>query len=378
MTLSADVLIVGGGIAGVSLAARLAPSRSVVLVEAEEHLGTHATGRSASMLIGAYGPPVIRRLTGASRGFFESPPAGFAAAPLARPRACLVYAGPEDDPALLRREFLAASDGGEPVWLDRDGVLAACPILRPERVAAGFIDRNPLDLDTDALLQAFARAAERSGARILRGAGLSAIARAAGGWQAAAAGETIFCGIVANAAGAWADRVAALAGLPPLGLEPRRRTAATLPLPGDVSERAESLPMVMPVDESFYFKPDAGAMLVSLSEETPAQPGDVYADDLDVALALERFHEATTVPRARPRAAWAGLRTFAPDRRPVVGFDARDPAFFWHAGLGGYGIQTSPALASLSAGLIAGAALDEPEREMAEAMAPARFRPVPA
>lgn len=182
-----------------------------------------------------------------------------------------------------------------------------------------------------------------------------------------AGGRSIACGILVDAAGAWADDVAELAGMALRGLQPMRRTAATIGVPDDIAAMLPWHPFVAPVDESFYFKPEAGTIMVSLSDETPSDPCDAYADDLDVALALERFHEATIVPRARLIASWAGLRTFALDRLPVVGFEPGAENFFWYAGQGGYGIQTSPAHSALAAKLILGQALDPAEAEIAAA-----------
>lgn len=368
-----DILIVGGGIAGVSLAARLAGKASVALVEAEEHLGAHATGRSASLLVQAYGPPPIRRLTRLSRRFFEAPPEGFSEAPLARRRGVLIY-GAAGQSERLAREYELARNSARIEWLNGDGVLEPCPILRPGVAEAGFIEPDALDLDTNALLQGFARTARRAGARFLTGAPLRQVRRQGDGWLASTPAVEIACAILVDAAGAWADEVAAMAGAPRCGMQPMRRTAATINVPPEMEPLLSSLPFAAPADESFYFKPEAGGLMVSLADETPSEPCDAWPDDLDVALALDRFHAATIVPPARPAATWAGLRTFAPDRSPVIGLDPETPGFFWHAGLGGYGIKTSPALSTLSAKLILGEALDGEEVELAQALDIGRFR----
>jgi D-arginine dehydrogenase len=366
-----DILIVGGGISGVSLAARLAGHASVAVLEAEEHLGTHATGRSAALLVEAIGSPTIRRLTKLARNFFESPPDGFSAAPLARRRGGLTYAG-EEGLDRLREEFELAQRTAEVMWVGAEEVLEFCPLLKPGVAAAGFLEPNAMDLDANALLQGFARAAQREGARIYKAAPVRRIERAGERWLAVAADREIACEVLVDAAGAWADQVAEIAGVRRRGLQPMRRTAATIEVPSDLAELLPRLPFVAPADESFYFKPEARSIMVSLSEETPSDPCDAYPEDLDVAIALERFHEATVVPRVRPTATWAGLRTFSPDRSPVVGFD-EVPGFFWYAGQGGYGIQTSPALSALGAKLLLGEELTETESDLAEGLAPGRF-----
>jgi len=368
-----EVVIVGGGIAGISLAARLAGRASVAVLEAEEHLGAHATGRSAALLVEAYGPPEIRTLTGLSRAFFESPPPGFCEVPLARRRGGLIFAAAADLPR-LQAEYALACESVAARWLSAAEVLAACPILRPGVAAAGFLEPDALDLDANALLQGFARQAAQDGVEVHKGVPIDAVEPTPEGWRITAGTRQLTAAVLVDAAGAWADAIAAHAGVDRLGLQPMRRTAATLPVPPDVEELLPQLPFAAPVDESFYFKPEARSLMVSLAEETPVDPGDAYPDDLDVAIALERFHEATTVPRARPNASWAGLRTFAPDRRPVVGFDPRRPGFFWCAGQGGYGIQTAPALSALAAKLLLGEPLSEAEAALAAALDPARLQ----
>jgi D-arginine dehydrogenase len=369
-----DIVIIGGGIAGVSLAGRLAGRASVAVVEAEEHIGTHTTGRSAAMLVEAYGPPPIRRLTSMSRPFFEDPPDGFSGAPLSGPRGALAYAG-EDQLARLEQEFALARGTTHVDWLDAGEVQKACPLLKAGVAAAGFLEPGALDLDANGLLQGFARIAQRNGARIYKAAPTQGIERQGGGWLVAA-GREIACGIIVDAAGAWADAIADLAGAARRRLQPMRRTAATIAVPADLETLVPGLPLVAPVDESFYFKPDARALMVSLSDETPSDPCDAYPDDFDVAVALDRFHAATIVPPIRPTAAWAGLRTFAPDRIPVVGFDADMPGFFWYAGQGGYGIQTAPGLSALATKLILNEPLDRRETELAAALDPERFKQI--
>lgn len=372
MSESVDILVIGGGISGVSLAGRLAPYARVALAEAEDHLGTQSTARSAALFGEAHGPAEVRRLCGMSRSFFTRPPDGFSDAPLCGPRRIVVYCG-ESDVGRLRTEFELAGTTAALEWLEAGDVAAACPLLAPGVAAAGFMEPDAFDLEPHALLQSFARIVRRSGGMILTASPVEAIERRGSGWRAKAGPHEIACGIVVDAAGAWADRVAELAGARPLGLTPMRRTAATMPVPAEMTARLSGHPAAMPVDESFYFKPDAGAIMVSLSEETPSEPCDAYPDDMDVALALERFHAATVVPRARPIATWAGLRTFAPDRLPVVGFDAERDGFFWYAGQGGSGIEMSPALSAIGTKVLLGKILEGPEAELAASLGPGRL-----
>jgi D-arginine dehydrogenase len=369
----ADIVIIGGGIAGVSLAARLAGSRRVVLLEAEEHFGSQSTGRSAALFVEAYGPPAIRRLTALSREFYLAPPPGFAEGALTRKRGALSYATADAMDRLEHELALTAGLAGIK-RLDAAGVLACCPLLRPGVAIAGLYDDNVLDIDAAALLQGFVRMAGAGGVALRRGAPLRAAGRANGRWHVETPAGTIEAEILVDAAGAWADTVAAAADLVPLGLQPHRRTAATLAVPAEYADLVPALPAVFPVDESFYFKPEARSIMVSLADETPSEPCDAYPEDFDVAMALERFHEATIFPRSRPVATWAGLRTFAPDRTPVVGFDSRAENFFWCAGQGGYGIQTAPALSALAARLLLGAGPAPGDEELLPLLSPSRLR----
>lgn len=359
-----DIAVVGGGISGVSVAARLAPHARVAVLEAEEHLGVHATGRSAALFVEAYGTPGMRRLTTLSRSFFEAPPPGFSEAPLSRRRAGIVYAETELVPR-LREEFSIAERYAEVRWLDADAALALCPLMRPGVVAAAFVELNTLDLDANAILQGFAREVRRNGSGILTGAPVRKAERQSQGWLVAAGEHEIACRVIVNASGAWGDVIASLCDVATRGLQPLRRTAATIGVPPGLSPLLATHPFVNEVDSTYYFKPDAGAIMVSLSEEAPSPPCDAFADDLDVAMALERFHAATIVPRARPIATWAGLRTFAPDRLPVLGFEPEAPGFFWYVGQGGIGIQTSPAHSALAAKLILSQPLDDEEAAIA-------------
>jgi len=346
--MNADIAVIGGGIAGASVAAELAGGASVALLEAEARCGHHSTGRSAASFSEAYGAPVIRRLARASRAFLETPPPGFAAVPLLRPRGMVTVARP-DQIARLATELAKARDLVPDIHaIAPDEVEAMVPILRPGHIAAAFFEPGQREIDVDALHQGFLRQARTRGAQVVTGAGVTAIRRDGTGWRIDTPLGEVRAGVIVNAAGAWADAVAAMAGIAPLGIIPYRRTAFQVAVPDGLD--AAHWPMINDVDEDFYFKPDAGRLFVSPGDATPSPPMDAWPDDMDVAIGVERLQAVTTLQVRRVLHAWAGLRSFAPDRVPVVGFEG--PGFFWLAGQGGYGIKTAPALARIAASLI--------------------------
>ncbi|MCW5666688.1 MAG: FAD-binding oxidoreductase [Piscinibacter sp.] len=342
-----DVLIVGAGIAGASLAYFAAARRRVVLLEAESQPGWHSTGRSAAMFIESYGPPAVRALTRASRAFFEAPPAGFSATPLLRPRGTLSVAAPGQEAALEA----AAAELGLPRW-NAGAVLARVPALRPERVVAGLWDEGAADLDVHALHQGFLRGARARGATLVTDARIDAIERTGTRWSVRAGPRRWQASQLVDAAGAWADELAALAGLPPVGLQPRRRSAFTFAPPAGLA--VADWPCVVDIDEQWYFKPDAGVLLASPANADATVPQDVQPEELDIATAIARLEAATLFTIRRPIRSWAGLRSFVADGEPVVGEDPRAPGFFWLAAQGGYGIQTAPALGAFAAARLDG------------------------
>jgi D-arginine dehydrogenase len=342
---TADIAVIGGGMAGASAAAELAAGASVVLFEAEDRCGHHATGRSAASFSENYGSPLIRRIAMCGRAFLENPPEGFTTVPLLRPRG-MITIGRADQAARVARamaEGQALVPSIRPVPTEE--AEAMVPVLRKGHVAAAFLEPNQREIDVDALHQGYLRQARARGAQIETGARVTGLARDGGGWRVETARGVWRAGVIVNAAGAWADAVAAMAGLAPVGLTPLRRTAFLVAAP----EGAAAWPLVNDVDEDFYFKPDAGRLFVSPADATPSPPMDAWPEDIDVAIGVERLEAATTLTVRRVLHAWAGLRTFAPDRNPVVGMEG---GFFWFAGQGGYGIKTAPALARLAAGLI--------------------------
>jgi D-arginine dehydrogenase len=332
-------IVIGAGIAGASAAAHLAPHGPTLILEGEAQPGYHTTGRSAASYIDTYGHPTVCAVTRASRDFFWTPPDGFAKHALVRPRAELEIARPEQAQPLAR---LLEEHGGSMRPVGRAEILRLVPILRPEIDWAGAINDATADIDVDAMLQGFLRMARAAGAELVTGARVTALDRTPAGWRVTTSAGVFEAAVVVNAAGAWAGAVGRLAGLGDLGLTPLRRTAARVE--PQTKDGLADWPFVIDVEEKFYFRPDAGGLMVSPADETPSDPCDAQADELDIAYAIDAFEQATTETVRRVAHRWAGLRTFAPDRIPVVGADPREPAFIWVAGQGGYGIQTAPAL----------------------------------
>ncbi len=352
----ADIIVVGSGIAGASVAALLAATRSVILLEGEPRPGYHSTGRSAALFSEIYGNAVIRALSRASREFLYRPPAGFCESPLVKTRGSLFIATAAQRPAL--DEFAALPDvAPETRPLSAAEARALCPALREDYVAAAVLEPNSADIDVHGLHDGYLRECRRRGGRVVCDAPVQVLDFAAPYWNIATGGTTFSAPIVVNATGAWADDLARRAGIEPLGLVPMRRTAMLMDIPE--GSGAAAWPMVIDIDEQFYFKPDAGSLLLSPADETPASPGDVQPEEWDVAVAVDRIQTATTLDIRVLKRRWAGLRTFATDRAPVVGFSNGAPGFFWLAGQGGYGIQTAPALSSAAAALILGKGLPD-------------------
>jgi D-arginine dehydrogenase len=349
-----DVIVLGAGMAGASVAAELAPQRRVLLLELEDQPGRHTTGRSAAMFFESYGNATVRGLTRASRAFLEQPPEGFADVPLMSPRAALFVAGPEAAPRL--QDMLGSFQEGTGLKpLPREEALRQVPILRPEAVAAAALDDSGRDMEVAAILQGYLRLLRRAGAQVVLGAGEVALHRQSGQWTVDSRAGRFQAPVIVNATGAWADVVARQAGARPVGLQPMRRTAMTIPAPEGHDTR--HWPMVIDVDETVYFKPDAGQFLLSPANEDPMDPCDVAPEELDIAIAVDRFEALTTHPVRRIAHRWAGLRSFVADRAPVAGWDPQAESFFWLAGQGGYGIQMAPALARAAAALVLGQAL---------------------
>lgn len=365
---SVDIAVIGAGIAGIGAAAELSRTRQVLVLEAEERPGYHSTGRSAAMYEKHYGNAVIRRLTGLSEEFFLNPPSEVTEAPLLSPRGMLVITDGSDEDVFIE----LVGDGSILAEISTAEALAMVPILRPESAKRAAYLAAP-GIDVDALHQGWIRVLRRRGGNLICDARVSSLTFENGMWTIRAPGVTVRAPVVVNAAGAWADKVAEMAGLKPVGLVPCRRSMAVLPAPDglDVSK----WPMFGPALETWYCKPEAGALYVSPAEEDPVEPHDAYADDMVLAEGLDRFERATTVSVSRVERSWAGLRTFASDRTPVIGYDPAAQGFFWLAGQGGYGIQSSPMASRVAAALLLGERLNLPdEAELIAALSPARFR----
>ena len=373
----ADVLIIGAGIAGASLAWRLARAgQRVVLLEREAQPGMHSTGRSAAMFMESYGPPGVRALTRASRDFYLHPPADFADVPLLTPRRALFVATAAQRAALdaLRTEL--AASGTSVMLLNSKQLAQEAPALQADLFDGGLLDASGFDIDVNALLQGFLRGARQAGARLWLNTHAVAAARADDGWRLTLNdGQVVQARVVVNSAGAWADQVAALLDAAPIGLSPKRRSAFTFHPPAGVD--VSGWPMVADVDETWYFKPDAGQLLGSPANADPVAPHDVQPEELDIALGIHRIEAATTLAIARPTATWAGLRSFVPDGEIVIGFDDACPGLFWLAAQGGYGIQSAAGASALAAGLVMGEPLtDELRRHGVDPriVAPGRLR----
>ncbi len=360
-----DVAVVGGGMAGVSVAAALAPHLDVVLLEAETELAHHTTGRSAAAFLESYGSPENRALTAASRALIDEI-AHAEGTRLLAPRPMLWIARADQSAQLA--ELCA-----EVPTLERlDGPEAErfAPVLRPGHVAGAALETSAQDIDVMALHQHYVGSARRHGVEIARGARVTGVVRRGSSWSLTTPRRSFAAAVVVDAAGAWADVVARVLGAAPVGLAPLRRTVAIARTPGEVDP---ATPLVVDVDERFYFKPEGPNVLLSPADETPSEPCDARPDEVDVALALDRVNAATTLGLRSVVSAWAGLRTFAPDRNTVVGADPQVEGLVWCAGQGGFGIQSAPAVAAVVAHLVVGAPLPSGLAEVVPALSPGRF-----
>ena len=377
MSQTFDVAIIGGGIAGFSLAHFLSPHQKVLILEQEDAFGYHATARSAAEFAFRFHTPLVGKLATLSFPFLSNPPHGFTSVPLLHERGMILIAAQEKQ-ARLDELFETESANTDRIRrMSHAEVLNRAPILNPEFFASAFFDPDCWDIDADALFQGFRKSASASGAIACSKSGVISAERKVGQWQIETQAGRFETAVVVNASGAWADQTAELFGAAPLGHLPLNRTMITVGLPDGLDWK--SMPEVQEVDEDFYMKPDAGRLLLSPADETESAPCDAQPDELGIAWAMHWLTEATTLNATRPASAWAGLRTFTPDRAPVVGFDQAVDGFFWLTGQGGFGIQTSPALGELAANLVLGRGVpDHIERQgvSARILTPERFHPV--
>ncbi len=352
-----DFLVVGAGMAGASAAWCLAERGRVVVLEREDAPGYHATGRSAAMYMETYGGRLTRGLAVAGRAFLAEPPPGFAASPLITPRP-VIYVGRADQIGALDR--LYDENRALVPTLARLGAAEAreqVAVLREDYVAGAVFEPVAHEIDVAALHQGFLRGLRARGGALVTEAEVTALTRKGGLWQAETADGAYAAPVLVNAAGAWCDAVAALAGVAPIGLQPNRRTAFIFD--GPAGDGVDHWPMVHCVGDDFYLKPDAGRLLGSPADETPSAPCDAYPEELDIAIGADCIMRATTLEIRHIRNKWAGLRSFVADRQPVAGFDKAADGFFWLAGQGGAGIMTAPALGAATAAIATGEPLAE-------------------
>lgn len=368
-----DFVVIGAGISGASVGFELAALGSVLLLETENSIGYHSTGRSAALFTRNFGGEVVRRINAASQPFFEAPPEGFADAPLVAPRGALTVAAEGEEWRL--RDLLALSEpGAEIVPVPPPDALARVPFLRPERVAAAVWEEGVRDIDVAGLHQAYLRGFRRRHGTLARGAEVTSLVREGESWTIRTPTETYRAGVVVNAAGAWAGRIGAAAGASDIGLVPKRRTCILIDAPEGVA--VGPLPVTEFAGSEVYVKPDGGRLMASPGDETPDVPHDVQPDEMDVAILADWLQRETLLVIRRIAHKWAGLRSFVADDAPVVGFDPLVPGFFWLAAQGGYGIMMAPALSRATASICAHGVLpaDLTERGIEAAMiAPERL-----
>ncbi|GAA4652742.1 FAD-dependent oxidoreductase [Kistimonas scapharcae] len=342
----ADIIIIGAGIAGAGLAAMVADERGVIILEAEDHPGYHSTGRSAAVLIQNYGNATIRALTRISRTYLEQPPEALTDHSLLHRRGCLFTATENNGDNV--RELLKEAEGLTAVTPDE--ALRLIPALKPDAVYMAAYEATAADIDVAALHQGWLRMAKRSGAQLHIRERVTSIKHTNHLWHLETDSNAYSAPVIVNAAGAWADTVACMAGVKPVGIVPKRRSIAILPEPS--SYNVSEWPMFGNVNDTWYCKPETGRLLVSPADEDPVEPMDAYVDDLVLAEGLHRFEQAVNFPVSRIEGSWAGLRSFTPDNTPVAGFSPDAEGFFWLAGQGGYGIQTAPAISELAASML--------------------------
>lgn len=371
MAESADFIIIGAGIAAASVGYWLAPHGRVLLLERESQPGYHATGRSAALFMESYGTPQVRALTLASRAFLQAPPNGFCENPILSARGALMVASPGQEALLAEHWQVLRAITPRARRLDCAEACALMPVLRPERVLGAVFEPDAADMDVAGLHQGYLRGLRHAGGAVVCNAEVTALKRSADLWQVRAGGVNYQAPVLLNAAGAWADVVAVLAGVTPIGLEPRRRSAFVFAPPVGVT--VSNWPMAIGVGEDWYLKPDAGLLLGSPANADPVAPQDVQPEEIDIALAIYRLEEMTTLSIRRPIRSWAGLRSFVADGALVGGFDAQAPGFFWVAAQGGYGIQTSAAMGEACAALVRGLPL--PERIAGYGLSPGMLSP---
>jgi D-arginine dehydrogenase len=371
MIRSTEFLIIGGGIAAASTAYWLSRHGQVLLLEQESQPGYHSTGRSAALFMESYGTSQVRALTMASRAFFQAPPDGFSDHPLLTPRGAMMVAEHGQDERLRAHWNVMRQVTQKGRLLNRHEACDYLPVLRPEKILGGIYEPDASDMDVHHIHQGYLRGAKKNAAQLICNAQVTQIQRNGQVWQVLASGQQYEARVLINAAGAWADAVAQMSGVTPIGLVPKRRSALIFEPP--VGLNCAAWPMTIGIDESWYIKPDAGKLLGSPANADPVVPHDVQAEEFDIALAIDRIQTMTTLEIRRPIRTWAGLRSFVSDGDLVAGFDPQVENFFWVAAQGGYGIQTSAAMGECCAALATHHAL--PSQAISQGLTPAMLSP---
>jgi len=349
MELDCDFLVIGAGISGAAAAYELAAHGSVAVLEAESRPGYHSTGRSAALYTRHFGGATVRKLNAAGLPFYRNPPAGFAEHPLLTPRGGLTVANSEQRAEIDAQLELGAKDGSI-IELTPSQALQRAPFLKADGIAFAAFEEGFLDMDVAAIHQGFLRGLKARGGQVICDAPIARLERIGRAWHAASDNALVRAPIAVNAAGAWADKLAVLAGATPVGLVPKRRTAIQIDLPGGTDTRG--WPAVDEAGYGCYVKPETGRVMASPADATPSEPCDAQPEDYDVAVIADWLERRTTIPVRRINHRWAGLRSFVADESPVAGFDDKVPGFFWLCGQGGYGIMLAPALGRAAAQLI--------------------------
>jgi D-arginine dehydrogenase len=374
---SADFIVIGAGIGGMSIAYWLSQQARVIVLEGEAQPGYHSTGRSAALFMESYGPEQVRALTRASLDFYRNPPDGFCDHQLLSPRGAFIFAGPGQEAALDAQEASSRATSSVVERLDAQAALDLLPVLRPDQVIGGVLEKDAADIDVHALLQGFLRGTQRCGSSVVYDAAVIGMQRRGHLWEVATLKGIYRAPVVVNAAGAWADGMARMAGADLVGLVPKRRSAFLFTPPEGMP--SSHWPMFLDVMESFYIKPDAGMLLGSPCNADPVAPHDVQAEELDIAIAIDNIERLTTLRIRRPTHVWAGLRSFVADGELVGGYDPKVPGFFWAAGQGGYGIQSAPGAGRYYASVLlqqgqGGGAVPAPAGLDPARISPARFQ----
>lgn len=365
-----DFIVIGAGIAGMSIAASLAAKGSALILEMESQPGYHSTGRSAAYYAPAYGNAVVREITVASGDFFRSPPDGFTDHALINTRPALFVATNKQQQSLNR----TLTTSSHLTLLNREQIASNIPIIDKGVITQGAIDHSGGDLDVDGLMQGYQRLFKQRGGQLSTNSAVLALEKTSGLWKVTTANDVYQAKTIVNAAGAWADQIAALAGIASLGLQPKRRTAILVDTPSHLN--SADWPMVIDVDEQFYLKPDAGHILLSPADETRSAPCDSHPEELDIAVAIDRVQQICSLPITKVNHSWSGLRTFASDDTFISGFDEDNEGFYWQAGQGGYGVQSCAGMADIGCFQITGDCelmSSAQITNLAAALSPARF-----